>query len=172
MGQIIIKQGDITLEEVDAIVNAANTGLKGGGGVDGAIHRAVGPSVMEECRTIGGCKTGEAVITGAGVLSVKKIIHTPGPVWKSGNKGEPEQLRNCYLNSFKLAKDNGLNSIAFPAISTGVYGYPLEEATMIAISEGFKWQDKFDKIVYVCFSQGDYEAYKRIYEQLVKRETC
>ena len=165
MGKIIIKQGDITKEKVDVIVNAANTGLKGGGGVDGAIHRAAGSSVPEECRTVSGCKTGEVVITGAGSLMAKKIIHTPGPVWKSGNKGEAEQLRNCYRNSFQIAADNGLISIAFPAISTGVYGYPLEEATIIALEEGIKWIDKFDEIVFICFSPGDFEVYQRMYKQ-------
>lgn len=166
MGKITIRQGDITKEEVDAIVNAANTHLAGGGGVDGAIHKAAGPSVLLECNKMGGCHTGEAVMTGAGNLKAKKIIHTPGPFWHGGSSGEAELLRNSYSNSFRLAHENGLRSIAFPAISTGVYGYPIEEATRIAISEGLKHLNEFDDIVYVCFSPGDYEVYKRIYEEL------
>jgi O-acetyl-ADP-ribose deacetylase (regulator of RNase III) len=170
MGKITIKQGDITREEVDVLVNAANTGLRGGGGVDGAIHRAAGPSVKKECRRLGGCKTGEAVITGAGNLKAKNIIHTPGPVWKGGNKGEPEQLRNSYSNSFSLAKKNGFKSIAFPSISTGIYGYPLEKASKIALEEGIKWRENFDEIVYVCFSREDYEGYRRIYKELIEQK--
>ena len=166
MGKITIKQGDITREKVDVIVNAANTGLRGGGGVDGAIHRAAGPSVMDECRKIGGCKTGEAVITAAGNLPAKKIIHTPGPVWHGGNSGEPELLRSSYKNSLNLAVDNDLRTIAFPSISTGIYGYPIEEAARIALDEGLKHIDDLDEIVYVCFSQGDYETYKNIYKEL------
>jgi len=166
MEKIVIKRGDITEEEVDAIVNAANTSLLGGGGVDGAIHRAAGPSVLDECKNIGGCKTGEAVITNAGNLKAKKIIHTPGPVWHGGKRGEQELLRNSYNNSFRLARENGLRTIAFPAISTGIYGYPLEEATRIAISEGVKVLDYFDEIRYICFSQGDFEAYKKIFDEL------
>jgi len=166
MEKIVIKRGDITEEEVDAIVNAANTSLLGGGGVDGAIHRAAGPSVLDECKNIGGCKTGEAVITNAGNLKAKKIIHTPGPVWHGGKRGEQELLRNSYNNSFRLARENGLRTIAFPAISTGIYGYPLEEATRIAISEGVKVLDYFDEIRYICFSQGDFEVYKKIFDEL------
>ena len=162
MGRIAIKQGDITKENVDVIVNAANTRLAGGGGVDGAIHCASGPSVMDECREIGGCKTGEAVITNSGNLSAKKIIHTPGPVWHGGNSGEPRLLRDCYKNSFHVAKENNLKSIAFPSISTGIYGYPIEQAARIAIDEGIKYISDFEEIVYVCFSEGDYEVYKRV----------
>ena len=168
MGKIIIKQGDITIEDVDVIINAANTGLKGGGGVDGAIHRAAGPSVLEECRKIGGCKTGEAVITNAGGLKAKKIIHTPGPVWHGGSSKESELLKNCYKNSFDLAKNNNLKTIAFPAISAGIYGYPVEKAARVAISEGLAHVDEFDEIIYICFSSGDYEEYKKVYEELVK----
>ena len=163
MGRVIIKMGDITGEDVDVIVNAANIGLKGGGGVDGAIHRAAGPSVLEECREIGRCGTGEAVITKAGELKAKRIIHTPGPVWRGGNHGEPGLLRNCYRNSFRLARKNHLKTIAFPAISAGIYGYPIEEATGIAIDEGLKALDFFEEIRFICFSQRDYEVYQRVY---------
>jgi len=166
MGKIIIKQADITQEDVDVIVNAANTHLAGGGGVDGAIHRAAGKSVMAECREIGSCKTGDAVITDAGELKAKKIIHTPGPVWGGGGKGEAELLRNCYRRSFEEALSNGLKTIAFPAISTGVYGYPIEEATRIALEEGLKVQDDFDEVRYICFSSSDYDVYQKVYEEL------
>ena len=166
MGKITIKQGDITEEVVDVIVNAANKRLAGGGGVDGAIHRAAGSSVMDECREIGGCPTGEAVITNAGELKAKKIIYTPGPVWHGGKHKEADLLKNCYKNCFILAKENELKTIAFPAISTGIYGYPIEEAAKIAISEGLKVIDEFNEIVYVCFSEKDYEAYRSVYEGL------
>ena len=160
---ITIKQGDITAEDVDVIVNAANTHLAGGGGVDGAIHRAAGPSVPEECRKIGGCKTGEAIITNAGKLKAKKIIHTPGPVWHGGTRGEPQLLRNCYENSLLLAKKHKLRSIAFPAISAGVYGYPIEEAAKIALAAGKKFETDFEEIRYICFSKQDFEIYNRLY---------
>ncbi|MFH1878857.1 MAG: macro domain-containing protein [Candidatus Omnitrophota bacterium] len=166
MGRITIKKGDITREEVDVIVNAANTGLRGGGGVDGAIHRAAGPSVMDECGRIGGCKTGEAVITGAGDLKAGKIIHTPGPVWRGGGNGEPELLRKCYENSLKLAKQNFLRTIAFPCISTGVYGYPVEKAAVIALKAGIEFADSFDDIRYICFSGQDLRVYQRVYMEM------
>lgn len=168
MGKIVIKIGDITQEDVDVIVNAANIGLMGGGGVDGAIHRAAGPSVLEECAKIGACVTGEAVITNAGNLKAKMIIHTPGPVWHGGSKGESVKLASCYENCFRLAKKNGLKTIAFPAISTGVYGYPIEKATWIAIEEGIRAKGDFDEIRYVCFSDIDYHVYKKVYEELIK----
>lgn len=167
MGKIIIKKGDITQEDAEAIVNAANTRLAGGGGVDGAIHRAAGPSVLEECKRLGGCKTGDAVITQSGKLAAKRIIHTPGPVWHGGKNKEEELLRSCYRNSFRLAKENSLKTIAFPAISTGIYGYPIEEAAKVAVEEGLKVKNDFDEIRYICFSKEDYEVYKRIYEKLV-----
>jgi len=168
MGKIVIKQGDITKEDVDVIVNAANTGLRGGGGVDGAIHRAAGPVLMEECRRLGGCKTGEAVITGAGDLVAKKVIHTPGPVWHGGRSGEEELLRDCYRNSLELASKNGLRTIAFPAISTGVYGYPIEKATRVALEEGLKAVSSFDEIRYICFSAEDLEVYKAVYKKIAQ----
>ncbi|MDD5634955.1 MAG: O-acetyl-ADP-ribose deacetylase [Candidatus Omnitrophica bacterium] len=169
MGRIIIKKGDITREDAEVIVNAANTGLRGGGGVDGAIHRAAGPMVMEECKKIGGCKTGEAVMTAAGNLKANKIIHTPGPVWHGGESGEADLLRNCYKNSFELAKKNSFKTIAFPAISTGVYGYPVREAAEIAVTEGVKYTRFFNEIRYVCFSDGDFEVYNSVMEKLKKK---
>ncbi|MCX6339649.1 MAG: O-acetyl-ADP-ribose deacetylase [Candidatus Aureabacteria bacterium] len=163
---ITIKLGDITSEEVDVIVNAANSGLCGGGGVDGAIHRAAGPTVLEECRRIGGCPTGRAVVTNAGRLKAKKIIHAVGPVWRGGGAGEPALLRSAYENSFSLARENGLRTIAFPAISTGVYSYPIEEATRIALAAGRKHEKDFDEIRYLCFSERDLQVYQRLRKEL------
>ena len=163
---ITIKLGDITEEDVDAIVNAANAGLRGGGGVDGAIHRAAGPSVMEECRKIGHCDTGDAVITGGGVLKAKKVIHAVGPRWRGGGDGEAGLLRSCYEKSFELAVKNGIRTIAFPAISTGVYGYPIEEATEIALTTGRRFEERFKEIRYVCFSDSDLKVYKDRWNRL------
>jgi len=163
---ITIRLGDIAREDVEVIVNAANSGLRGGGGVDGAIHRAAGPTVMEECRQIGGCPTGQAVITNAGRLKAKKIIHAVGPVWRGGNKGEADLLKSAYENSLALAKKSGLRTIAFPAISTGVYGYPIEEAARIALAAGRKYENDFDEIRYLCFSEHDLQVYKRLWEKL------
>lgn len=163
---ITIKLGDITKEAVGAIVTAANSGLRGGGGVDGAIHRAGGPTVMEECRKIGGCKTGSAVMTGAGKLPARKVIHAVGPVWRGGRAGEAALLRSAYETSFRLARDAGVRTIAFPAISTGVYGYPIEEATRIALAAGKAFARDFDEIRYICFSERDLAAYRRIADEL------
>jgi len=163
ISKIEIFKGDITKLKVDAIVNAANSSLLGGGGVDGAIHRAAGPKLLEECRKLNGCKTGEAKITKGYNLPANFVIHTVGPVWNGGNYNEDELLTNCYLNSLKLAVENKIKSIAFPAISTGVYGFPLERAAQIAIKTVNKFiqSDKsIQKIIFVCFDDRTYQTYK------------
>ena len=161
--KIELFQGDITKLDVDAIVNAANTSLLGGGGVDGAIHRAAGPKLLEECRKLNGCKTGEAIITGAYNLPGKYIIHTPGPVWHGGGKGEPELLQGCYLNCLKIANEKKCNTIAFPSISTGIYGYPIREAALIAVETVKSWNANFpEKVIFVTFSDYDTEVYREI----------
>jgi len=152
-----IHRGDITKLEVDAIVNAANSSLLGGGGVDGAIHRAAGKELVHECRLLGGCKTGQAKITGGYDLPARHIIHTVGPVWRGGEDGEPELLAECYRNSLKVAQEYGARSIAFPAISTGIYGFPVERAAPIAVStvreETILYDEAFDRILFVCFDE-------------------
>lgn len=161
--QIEVVKGDITTMAVDAIVNAANSTLLGGGGVDGAIHRSGGPEILEACRKIaarqGGCKTGEAVITTAGNLPASFVIHTVGPVWKDGHHDEPQKLANCYKNSLQLAVDNSCTTIAFPNISTGIYGFPKKEAAEIAVDTVAKFlatTDKLDKVIFVCFDEENY----------------
>jgi O-acetyl-ADP-ribose deacetylase len=164
-------QADITTLVVDAIVNAANSSLLGGGGVDGAIHRAAGPELVAECRLLGGCKTGEAKITKGYRLPAKHIIHTVGPVWRGGNNGEPELLTSCYANSMALAREHGLASIAFTSISTGIYGYPIQEAAKIAVTTVSKILalDAFAKapsapieVTFCCFSKSDLEVYQAL----------
>lgn len=157
--QLILEQGDITSETTDAIVNAANSRLAGGGGVDGAIHRAGGPSIMQECRKIGGCPTGHAVITTAGKLKAKYIIHTVGPIYKDGTKGEDQQLKSAYLESLKLASEKKLTSISFPAISTGAYGYPLDEAAEIALTTIINYFKEHQDVKIVRFILYDHIAY-------------
>jgi O-acetyl-ADP-ribose deacetylase (regulator of RNase III) len=164
LSSIEIVQGDITTFDVDAIVNAANTTLLGGGGVDGAIHRAAGDGLLEECEKIGGCPTGQARLTGGHRLRARHVIHTVGPVWHGGSHGEDALLASCYRNSLALARARGLRTIAFPAISTGVYRFPLERATSIALGETGRFlkqdPDAFDRVVFVCFdatTQGVYE---------------
>ena len=168
---IKIKKGDITLEKNDAIVNAANTSLLGGGGVDGAIHKTAGHGLLEECRKFGGCGTGEARITKGYNLNAKHVIHTPGPVYKDGKHNEPEQLRNSYWNSMLLVKENNLKSVSFPAISTGVYRYPKAEAAEIAIKTIINFMEKEKYIVdvsFVLFDNDNYEIYKTILEGIKK----
>ena len=162
--RIEILQADITTLDVDAIVNAANSSLLGGGGVDGAIHRAAGPELLAECRTIGGCKTGEAKITKGYRLPARHIIHTVGPVWYGGGHGEDENLASCYRNSLALAAAHGLRTIAFPAISTGIYGFPLDRATRIAIAETANALDAYPgikRVIFACFSSNAYDLYMR-----------
>ncbi len=162
MERIEIIQGDITHLQVDAIVNAANTSLLGGGGVDGAIHRAAGPELLEECRKLHGCPAGEAKITAGYRLPACHVIHTVGPVYRNGKQGEPELLASCYQNSLRLAVENNLKTIAFPCISTGVYRYPQREAAAIAIHEislFLKKNPAFEKVIIVCFSRDDYDIY-------------
>ena len=157
--------GDITRLEVDAVVNAANRSLLGGGSVDGAIHRAAGPELLALTRTLGGCPTGEARLTPGFGLPARWIIHTVGPVWRGGDRGEPELLRNAYTNSLRLASEKGVRSIAFPAISTGVYGYPKEPAAHIAVEAALSMAEHFDSIVFCAFSEGDADIYRQVIEE-------
>jgi len=163
--RIELVYGDITKQKVDAIVNAANTTLLGGGGVDGAIHHAAGPELLEECKNLNGCKTGEVKITKGYNLPAKFVIHTVGPIWGAGNNGEDQLLTNCYNNSLKLAVDNQIKTIAFPAISTGVYGFPLERATQIAIKTTADFlisDESIKKVIFICFDKKTYQAYENI----------
>jgi O-acetyl-ADP-ribose deacetylase (regulator of RNase III) len=158
---IEVNVADITALQVDAIVNAANSRLLGGGGVDGAIHRAAGRELLAYCRTLGGCPTGEARITPGYNLPSRWVIHTVGPVWHGGGRGEAERLRACYESSFALALDNGIRTLAFPCISTGVYGYPKDQAAGIALAAMRSHEPRFERIIACCFSEGDADYYRR-----------
>ena len=166
--RIKVVKGDITKLNIDAIVNAANTSLLGGGGVDGAIHRAAGPDLLKECRTLGGCKTGESKITKGYKLPVKFVIHTVGPVWHGGKSNEDKLLANCYRTSFKLAVENNIKTIAFPCISTGIYHFPKDRATNIALSatkEFLSSNRTIESVTFVCFDEENFS----IYENLVNK---
>lgn len=168
--RLSLVQGDVTRQDTDAIVNAANSSLLGGGGVDGAIHRAGGPQILEECKAIrarqGGCPPGEAVITSGGKLKARFVIHTVGPVWRGGSYGEEETLANAYKNSLNLAAKNGIKTIAFPSISTGAYGFPIERASRIALRTVSEWVEEHPGAVgevrFVVFGEGD----RRVYEEM------
>lgn len=167
---ISLVRGDITLEATDAIVNAANSRLAGGGGVDGAIHRAGGPAIMEECRKIGGCPTGKAVITTGGNLKARYVIHTVGPIYRDGAHKEPELLESAYLDSLRLALEKGVKTIAFPSISTGAYGYPVEEAAAVALKAVIEFIRKnkgLSLVRFVLFSQRDLDVYTSALASLV-----
>jgi len=163
LDRLEIVEGDITKLQVDAIVNAANTSLLGGGGVDGAIHRAAGPGLLEECRKLGGCPTGEAKITGGYRLPARWVIHTVGPIWRGGDHGEDDLLGNCYRNSLALAEQQGIKTIAFPAISTGAYGFPRDRAARIAVSVVKRFLERnttLERVMLVAFGKAAYETYQ------------
>lgn len=167
--KIQVLKTDITTLAVDAIVNAANTTLLGGGGVDGAIHRAAGPELFDECYQIGGCPTGEARLTNGYRLPAKFVIHTVGPVWTGGERGEPELLKSCYQSVFKIAREHGLRSLAFPAISCGVYRFPLDRAVKIAVGETVAeliGSDAIQKVIFACFGEEIFQAYQRAVDGL------
>lgn len=163
--ELTIKVGDITKEKVDAIVNAANRTLLGGSGVDGAIHRAAGPELLTECKTLGGCETGEAKITKGYNLPAKYVIHTVGPVWRGGDHDEENLLRSCYINSLELAAKYDIESIAFPAISCGVYGFPMEQAARIALTSVRDWLKTYKQqisVTFICFSENAKNIYEKV----------
>ena len=165
-----LEEGDITRQETEAIVNAANSRLAGGGGVDGAIHRAGGPAIMEECRRLGECPTGQAVITTGGKLKARHVIHTVGPIYRDGTRGEEKQLAGAYRESLKLAQKRGIRSLAFPSLGTGAYGYPLDEAAAIALKTvvGFiKENPVFDRVGFILFGRPSYEAYEKALRNLI-----
>ncbi|HRX83827.1 MAG TPA: O-acetyl-ADP-ribose deacetylase [Phycisphaerae bacterium] len=168
-GRIHLIQGDITREAADAIVNAANTSLLGGGGVDGAIHQAAGPELLAECRKLGGCPTGEARITSAYRLPARYVIHTPGPVYRGGCQGEAELLAACYASALRLAADHDCRTVTFPAISCGVYGYPIEDAARVALGAVRDFLERSalpERVTWVLFSQPDLAAYRGVLEKL------
>ncbi len=167
--RIEIQQGDITKLSVDAIVNAANESLLGGGGVDGAIHRVAGPELLEACRKLHGCKTGKAKITKGFKLPALYVIHTVGPVWRGGNHHEPQLLANCYKNSLALAVEHDIKTIAFPAISAGVYGYPVQAATHIALEETHQFlteNSSIERVIFICFGNDVYKVYQQLVQEM------
>ncbi|HIT88675.1 MAG TPA: O-acetyl-ADP-ribose deacetylase [Candidatus Coprocola pullicola] len=173
MDRFSIIKGDIVRVKTQAIVNAANTSLLGGGGVDGAIHKAAGKELLLECETLGGCPTGEAKITGGYKLKAEYVIHTPGPIWRGGNRGEAELLANCYRNSLKLAQEHEITSISFPSISTGVYRYPVEKAAKIAVKEIMTFLEEnedMEKVQMVCFDDTTYRAYEKAFKDFQKQQ--
>ncbi len=167
--RIEIFLGSITELEVDAIVNAANKTLLGGGGVDGAIHRAAGPELLEECRGLGGCETGESKLTQGYNLKARYVIHTVGPIWRGGQEGEADLLESCYRSCFELADEHGIHSLAFPAISTGAYRFPLEPATRIALGTtwlALKANEEIQKVVFACFDEESADLYRQLLREL------
>lgn len=165
MAELEVIQGDITKLEVDAIVNAANTSLLGGGGVDGAIHRAAGSQLLQECLRLGGCKTGDAKLTQGYNLQAKYVIHTVGPVWSGGNRNESNLLKSCYRRCMEIAHQNGIKTIGFPCISTGIYHFPIEQAANTAVEtvqECLKSMPGIEKVVFVCFSERDFQIYQSV----------
>jgi len=170
LSRIAVVEGDITKQAVDAIVNAANTTLLGGGGVDGAIHRGAGPELLAECRTCGGCATGQAKITKGYRLPAKWVIHTVGPVWRDGQHNEPELLASCYRSCFALAEEHAIRSIAFPSISTGAYGFPMDAAARIAVTETRRFLERnaaLGKVVLVCFGRAAYDIHTQAVREII-----
>jgi len=173
--KLTLVRGDITTQKTEAIVNAANSSLLGGGGVDGAIHRTGGPQILEECKKIrakqGGCPTGEAVITTGGLLKAKYVVHTVGPIWRGGNQDEEKLLINAYQSSLALAKEKGIRSLSFPSISTGAYGYPIQAAARVALStvRDFLTQHDFEEVRFVLFSDGDLKTYEAAWREIAGR---